>query len=236
MTLQCSVNVGTNANPIMEKCYYDISVYDNQDVECLCWLLIDFYSTHQQVNLFLNSAALLNTYFHKALGNVQEDIWTNIYTRFPNTVPGFDQVIDAFLIHFISPTALSNQKNYLCNYTKTCKMKCTEWGNHLLQIRAYMVFLPGANPNGVYDDTEMKYLYYGMMLPPWQLKFTESTQHLEDHAYTYQMLVDYMQVQESVHNAMHPWQPHGRQGHSTFNQNGHCPNTSPYNRPSTHHP
>ena len=35
MTLQRSVNVGTNANPIMEKCYYDISVYDNQDVECL---------------------------------------------------------------------------------------------------------------------------------------------------------------------------------------------------------
>ena len=137
---------------------------------------------------------LLDTYFHKALGNIQEDIWTNIYTGFPNTVPGFDQAVDAFLIHFISPTALSNQKNYLCNYTKTYKMKCTELGNCLLQICAYMVFLPGANPNGVDDDMEMKYLYYGMMLPPWQLKFAESTQCLEDHAYTYQMLVDYMQV------------------------------------------
>ena len=115
-------------------------------------------------------------------------------------------------------------------------MKCTELFNCLLQICAYMVFLPRANPNGVYDDTETKYLYYGMMLPPWQLKFTESTQCLEDHAYTYQMLVDYMQVQESVHNATHPWQPHGGQGCSTFNQNGHCPNTSQYNGPPSHHP
>ena len=103
-------------------------------------------------------------------------------------------------------------------------MKCTELGNCLLQICAYMVFLPGANPNGVDDDMEMKYLYYGMMLPLWQLKFTESTQCLEDHAYTYQMLVDYMQVQESVHNATHPWQPHRGQGHSTYNQNGRRPN------------
>ena len=63
----------------------DISVHDNQDVECLCHLLIDFHSTRQQVNLFLNSMGLLDTYFHKALGNIQEDIWTNIYTGFPNT-------------------------------------------------------------------------------------------------------------------------------------------------------
>ena len=126
----------------MEKQYYNVSVYDNQDVECLCHLLIDFHSTHQQVNLFLNSAGLLDTYFLKALGNIQEDIWTNIYTRFPNSVPDFDQAIDAFLIHFISLMALSNQKIYLCNYTKTYKMKCTELGNRLLQIHAYMVFLP----------------------------------------------------------------------------------------------
>ena len=111
-------------------------------------------------------------------------------------------------------------------------MICTELGNHLLQICAYMVFLPGSNRNGVYDDTETKYLYYGMMLPPWQLKFSESTQHLED---TYQMLVDYMQVEESVHNAMHSWQPCGGQGHSTYNQNGHHPNTSQYNGPPSHH-
>ena len=232
--LQCSVNVGTNANPILEKQCYNVSVYDNQDVECFWCLLIDFHSACQQGNLFLNNVGLLNTYFQKALGTVQEDIWTNIYTGFPNTVPGFDQAIDACLIHSISPTALSNQKNYLCNYTKTYKMKCTELGNHLLQIHAYMVFLPGSNPNGVYDDMEMKYLYYGMMLPPWQLKFTESTQRLEDHACTYQMLVDYMQVKESVHNAMHPWQPRGGQGHSTFNQNGHHPNTSQYNGPPSH--
>ena len=50
--LQCSVNVGTNANPIMEKQYYDVSVYDNQDVQCLCHLLFDFHSACQQVNLF----------------------------------------------------------------------------------------------------------------------------------------------------------------------------------------
>ena len=74
------------------------------------------------------------------------------------------------------------------------------------------------------------------MLPPWQLKLTESTQCLEDHGYTYQMLVDYMQVQESVHNAMHPWQPRGGQGHSTFNQNGRCPNTSQYNGSPSHCP
>ena len=49
----------------MEKQYYNVSVYDNQDVECLCRLLIDFHSTHQQVNLFLNSAGLLDTYFRK---------------------------------------------------------------------------------------------------------------------------------------------------------------------------
>ena len=83
---------------------------------------------------------------------------------------------------------------------------------------------------------ETKYLYYGMMLPPWQLKFTESTQCLEDHGYTYQMLVDYMLVKESVHNAMHPWQPHGGQGHSMFNQNGHRPNTSQYNVSPSHCP
>ena len=61
--LQCSVNAGTNANPIMEKRYYDISVYDNQHVECLCHLHVDFHSAHQQVNLFSNSVGLLDTYF-----------------------------------------------------------------------------------------------------------------------------------------------------------------------------
>ena len=57
-------------------------------------------------------------------------------------------------------------------------------------------------PNGlIWNNEDLKYKLFNMMLPEWQLAFSNAGYNLPDPNYSYQQLIEYMINQQAIHDA-----------------------------------
>lgn len=86
-------------------------------------------------------------------------------------------------------------------YKKPFKLTVHKLLHQLIIVNKYTQYLPGTNGNAIYDDATIKYAFFNMMLPTWQLSFAGSAYtKLDDPNYTYQQLTRYMTTQETITN------------------------------------
>ena len=73
------------------------------------------------------------------------------------------------------------------------------------EINMLSSLLPGSNGNRLMNnDTDRKNALYDVCLDQWQKAFNASSNSLDDNAYTYSRLCDFMETQRIHHNASQP--------------------------------
>ena len=197
-----SVNAATVTHPRYEKRSCQVPVFENNDVECLVHTIVEFNEATSMTNLnFAHDPAKLVSEFRKCLGPNQRDKWDTYVARGnPMTLAGVQAIRDAFVAHYIDGSAMQTQKTYLTSYRKSHDISCSDLANRFTLIVKYMGWFPHAT-NPIYTPEELKGVYFGMMLEPWQIAFQSTTTRLDDPNYTFEQLVRYMSVQADMHNA-----------------------------------
>ena len=79
------------------------------------------------------------------------------------------------------------------NIMKPCPMDCCTLSGQLCLINMLSTYILGSGGNSLYlTETVKKKANFQLMLPEWQLKFTNSGHELDDNPYSYDCLVQLM--------------------------------------------
>jgi hypothetical protein len=115
------------------------------------------------------------------------------------TVDGFNACVTAFVNRYFLNTDMLDQRRYLQQVKKPFGMSVLELASRLRRINQLMSVLNAFNV--VYTDQELKLLFFPMMLNQWKQKFLESARDVTVAATTFQDVINYMIIQETITNA-----------------------------------
>ena len=110
--------------------------------------------------------------------------------------------VSKFLRRFFPSNSFLIQGEYMRLVMKPKVLDVYAVSGRARLINTLSRYLPGSGGNKLYNTPlEEKNAFFRMMLPAWQLKFTESGQELDDPNYTYDRLVQFMANQQLYHDA-----------------------------------
>ena len=110
--------------------------------------------------------------------------------------------ITKFLRRFFPSNAFLIQGEYMRLVMKPKALDVYAVSGRVRLINTLSQYLPGSNRQKLYTTpVDEKNAFFRMMLPSWQLKFTETGQELDDPNYTYDRLVQFMANQQLYHDA-----------------------------------
>ena len=191
--------VGVNGDKRKTTCLY---LTDDMQPKLVIRHLRDFETSIPNARLQLNNGALRFEYFSKTLGGSALDIWDTIAQAQPGTTMNdWNTAIAAFIRRVVKPTDLAGQTKYLDNAKKPFKLTMPQLSDRLRFTNNLMAKFPGANGNPPYNEQELKLKLFAMCLEPWRNSFATSGNDISDPNYTYDMLTNYMAVQETAYNA-----------------------------------
>ena len=124
--------------------------------------------------------------------------------RVDKTLDNFAVDLRTLVNKFFLPSSRADQTEYLHHAVKPFNMTVNEVSSRLQVISQLARFLPGSwlndgNTQPLYGtETEKKRAFFQLMPMAWRIKFAETDHRLEDNAYTYAMLTNYMSLQEAI--------------------------------------
>ena len=172
-----------------------------RDVELITKAVLDFEDIARPSRLNLNTAALLFDKFREVTQGTFRTKFDQLRANNPATVQGFRQAKDQFLFHYVTDTALEEEQAYLDSARKPYNTSVTDLGERIAEINRLMAKFPGAGDAPPYNERQLKNVLYKMMLDTWKVNFATSVNRLNDPAYTFHDLVDYMETQACAFNA-----------------------------------
>ena len=199
--LMAKVNIGTAANPTFEKRYADVPTLDRDNRELMLRTVHEFYDACTPARLSLTTGAARYTKFRECLGPSFRGPWDVVRQNQPNTMQGFNHLIQTFLEQYFLPTDFIDQVNYMNTTRKPESMSVQELALRIELINQLMARMPGSGGIVPFNDHDLKIAFYKMMPQEWKLKFLEQGHDINDQNYTMQQLTRLMVVQESVRNA-----------------------------------
>ena len=201
--VQLQVNVGGVVQPFREKRTAELIIIDDDDIETLLRLILSFVEACRADSLGLeNAPGQMYTEFRKCLNNIVLDTYDGLVANIQvRDQAHFLGLVNDLVGEFCNPTAYADQKRYMDTFKKPYKITVKELGNRLIIVNKYTAYLPGSNAIPVYDENTIKYAFYNMMLPNWQLAFAGSSHfELSDNNYSFHQLSRFMQTQETIQN------------------------------------
>ena len=110
--------------------------------------------------------------------------------------------IPRFLRRFFPSNAYLIQGEYMRLAIKPKALDVYALSGRMRLINTLSQYLPGSGGTRLYTtDTEEKNAFFRMMLPSWQLKFSETGFELDDQNYNYDRLVQFMANQQLYYDA-----------------------------------
>ena len=148
-------------------------------------------------------------HFRQVLGGSLKTTWDTIVTTHCNafahrTDANFNTDLRHFTRRYLPSNASQLQKEYLENprTTKPHDFDCYETRARFELINRLSQYLPGTGGTPLYDDSlSQRNAYFRLMLPSWQLKFTENGNTTDDPTMNMDCLVDFMEQQCIHYNA-----------------------------------
>ena len=180
--------------------YYLPTVGDPSEKEMILYTIDQFIDATDNTRLHLSSGASLYSKFREVLkGDLRLTFQTISDDRDNKSVENFEEDLKTFIAFYFSPTAYEDQREYMRGASKPYLMSCEELGGRLRVMSNICRYLPGSNGDPLYPTPEsLKRAYYALMLAPWKIKFAENGHNFEHGDYTYQDLIRFMSIQESL--------------------------------------
>ena len=124
-------------------------------------------------------------------------------TGYTTTTASFrSDLVPQFVARFIPTNSFLTQKEYMQAQIKPYNMDVFTMSNRFRLINELSAYLPGSGNNKMFPDAfDQKLAFFRLMLEDWQLAFANSGNLLENNAYSYNELVQYMANQEAFYNA-----------------------------------
>lgn len=201
VSLTAQVNTGTNAAPVNVKRKEDGYYCEVNDPEYILRTVHEFDDLCIDERLKLTDGPKKYAFFRRCLGGTVRDTWDTAKMGEAPTNDGFKATMKKFIAEYITPDGLVNQKYYLDTLKKPYFVSVKMASDRIIMMNVYMQMFPGSNDAAPYDAQEIKHKLYQLMLPEWQLSFANSTEDLNDAAYTYEKLVNFMRRQEDIYTA-----------------------------------
>ena len=107
-----------------------------------------------------------------------------------------------FLHRFFPSNAFLIQQEYIRTTMKPKALDVYALSGRLRLLNTLSQYLPGSGNLSMFTTSiDEKNAFFRMMLPQWQLKFSESGHELDDPTYSYDRLVQFMANQQVYHDA-----------------------------------
>ena len=198
---------------------------DSSDKERMVRCLSEFVDACDDARLHIHDAARYIEIRH-ILGGDLRSKWDLTSAAIPDadkTDANFHDHLITFLRKSLPANAFLLQQEYFNQAVKPMGIDCYECSGRLLLLNSLSAFLPGSAGNVLFtDDTSKKNAFYKLMLPDWQLTFTSAGHRLDDNAYTFDRLVDFMEQQRLFFDAMQE----SRRRRDAYNNQGQRYNNS----------
>ena len=173
--------------------------------ELFIYVINEFDDACDNSRLHLDDAEDRYSKFRQVLeGSLRIDWQTISNQRTTKTLDTFQQDIFNLLSQYFSPSSRDDQLDYLQNSTKPFTMTVGEVSSRLLVINQLGQWLPGSWDNNYarstlyLNDTHLKRALFTLMPLTWRVEFAKSGKQLDEDAYKYSMLTQYMALQESL--------------------------------------
>jgi hypothetical protein len=188
------VNIGTAANPVLEKRKATLFRLTELDKELIADVIIEFREACHISSLNLNTYSLRMRFFRELLDDPFRSEFDDVRVGQANTIAGFDQTLQLFVDRYFVPTDLMDQQLYLQKVKKPFKLSVAVLASRLRKINKLMSVLNNwTNP---YTDLELKVLFYPMMLDQWKANFANTFMEIHDNTVPFQRVIRYMSLQE----------------------------------------
>ena len=176
---------------------------DISDKELLVHVVHNFLVNCENERLHIHLAADRYSRFGEVVGGELRMTWNAISAaRTVKDDASFLADLADFVSRYFRSTAFHDQAAFLNNAKKPFKMTCPELAGRLRVLNQYGRYLPGnGGAASLFDENALKRVFYGMMLDEWKLQFALLGQRLDDPAYTFKHLTDFMSLQEEIYNA-----------------------------------
>ena len=184
---------------------------DESDPEMACRVYEEFRDVRTADRLSLTAGSMLFEYWRQCLGGQARRHWDAILV--PNaarTVNAFENRILEWFAKYMEATAYQDQKEYLLKAVKPYNLSVKECASRWKQLVMYMQYMPGFPGGAVYAPVEEKMGFFRMMRPNWRARFEATGLEVNNAAYTWDQLVQFMHAQERLEIASRA--PMGRNG------------------------
>ena len=180
---------------------------DPSDAERVLRVLDEFTQACAADRLHIDNGARY-TQLSRVLGGSLRSSWDTIRHNIADadrTNANWNGHLRAFTRTFLPSNSTKLQADYLKTAKKPFNMNIYHLSARLDEINMLSNLLPGSNGNRLMNnDTDRKNALYDVCLDQWQKAFDASGNSLDDNAYTYSRLCDFMETQRIHHNASQP--------------------------------
>ena len=196
---------------------------DPSDKERVIRVLYEFTDACGDARLHIHNADRY-TALRKVIGGTLKSSWDTIVQEIPDA-----EKVDArwgghlrLLTRTFCPSnSFQALDEYLRQATKPFNMDCYTVAARIQLLSRLSQYLPGSSGAQLYTEgLQMKNAFFRVMLPDWQIRFTETGRTLDDNTYTLQHLVDFMEQRRIFHDAQKPKRPR-YEGNNYYQGNGY---------------
>ena len=204
---------------------------DSQDKECLLRVVHEYCDAIQHSRLNITDAQEIYDNFRLTLGGDLRTTWDQtvaelLQTLVPPTAADLAAAVAAglppppaanwirteanfpmdgvphFLRRFFPSNAFLIQQEYICTTMKPKALDVYALSGRLRLLNTLSQYLPGSGNLSMFTTSiDEKNAFFHMMLPQWQLKFSDSGHELDDPNYSYDRLIQFMANQQVYHDA-----------------------------------
>ena len=211
---------------------------DPSDAERILHVLDEFTQACADDRLHIDNGA---RYMHlsRVLGGSLCSSWYNIRHNIATTDrtnSNWNGYLWEFTRTFLPSNATKLQADYLKTAKKPLNMNIYHLSARLDEINMLSKLLPGSNGNRLMNDDTDKNALYDVCLDQWQKAFDASSNSLDDNAYTYGHLCNFVEMQCIHHNASQTDNNHRRSAdRPPAPQSNHLSSYSPHNQYQNRH-
>lgn len=176
---------------------------DASNRERLIRTLHEFTDACADTNLHINNGDRYVEIRH-VLGGDLKNTWDAVIANIAaadRTNANWEEHLRRFTRRFFNADAFVLQGEYLANARKPYGMDVYAVAGRLSLVSMLAKYLPGSNGNELFTTaTQRKNGLFRVMPPQWQLRFASSGHSLDDDAYSYENLTDFLDALARLHN------------------------------------
>jgi hypothetical protein len=180
---------------------FPIFKLDKADKEMIAALVLEFREACTANNLNFTNGPTRYSQFRLCLTEPFRSEFEDVRVSGAHamTVDGFNACVVDFVNRYFQNTDMLDQRRYLQQVKKPFGVSVVELASRLRRINQLMSVLNAFAV--VYTDQDLKLLFFPMMLNQWKQRFLESARDVTADATTFQEVINYMIIQETVTNA-----------------------------------